>query len=235
MIDLYNHLDVADFSHLRTTSIDGMSERIRLMVNKPITRKVFGDFMDALFAAECKAHRLKLYSIVGYPTETEDDWMELLEDIRAADGRAASRSDRWVVDVHCTPFRAMPATPMACEPMSYRNYRGEMCRVLGPGLHGNMIYQGSVVCAYESLWTESLPTVILSAICHRGSSVDTDAIMRVSRSHKFWSASMAVRVATLERYFDVDTLFGRFSPETLPSRYLRTYAKVEKLWGKPFK
>lgn len=235
MIDLYNHLDVADFSRLRTTAIDGMSERIRLMVNKPITRKVFGEFLDALFSAECKAHRLKLYSIVGYPTETEDDWMELLEDIRAADGRAASRSDRWVVDVHCTPFRAMPATPMACEPMSYRNYRGQIGRVLGAGLKGNAIYQGSVVRAYESLWTESLPTVILSAICHRGSSVDTDAIMSVSRSHKFWSASMAVRVATLERYFDVDTLFGRFSPETLPSRYLRTYAKVEKLWGKPFK
>lgn len=25
--------------------------------------------------------------------------------------------------------------------------------------------------------------------------------------------------------------FGVFAPETLPSRYLRTYAAIEKMWG----
>lgn len=25
--------------------------------------------------------------------------------------------------------------------------------------------------------------------------------------------------------------FGAFTPETLPSRYLRTYAAIEKMWG----
>lgn len=61
------------------------------------------------------------------------------------------------------------------------------------------------------------------------------ARLKVARSRKFQSASTAVKLATLEKYFDVGTLFGRFTPETLPSRYLRTYAKVEKMWGKPLK
>jgi hypothetical protein len=30
----------------------------------------------------------------------------------------------------------------------------------------------------------------------------------------------------------MDTLFGSYTPDTLPSRYLRTYAGVEKMWGK---
>lgn len=235
LLDLHKNLAEVNFSRLRTTSIDGMSERLRRMVNKPITKAVLLDFLGAMLRYQGKPHQVKLYSIVGYPTETEADWYEIVDVIGQADRDSALIDRPWSIVLHCTPFRAMPATPMACEPMSYRNYRGEIGHVLGAGLKGNLIYQGRNLWAVESMGTESLSTVILSAICHRGSSADTDAIMRVSRSRKFWSASTAVRVATLERYFDVDTLFGRFSPETLPSRYLRTYAKVEKLWGKPFK
>lgn len=112
--------------------------------------------------------------------------------------------------------------------------RGELGRVLGAGLRGNLIYQGRSLWSVESMGTESLPTVILSAICHRATEQDTESIIRIARSRKFRAASSAVKQATLERYFDVETLFGRFTPETLPSRYLRTYARVEKLWGKPF-
>ena len=106
--------------------------------------------------------------------------------------------------------------------------------MLGKGLRGNLIYQGRSLWSVESMGTESLPTVILSAICHRATEQDTESIIRIARSRKFRAASSAVKQATLERYFDVETLFGRFTPETLPSRYLRSYARVEKLWGKPF-
>ena len=29
----------------------------------------------------------------------------------------------------------------------------------------------------------------------------------------------------------MDRLFGAFTPDTLPSRYLRTYCSVERMWG----
>lgn len=198
---------------------------------------LFGSMADkerAMLRYEGKAHQIKFYNIVGYPTETDEDWMEFLDTLRTADERAPVRDKQWSIVLHSTPFRPMPATPMACEPMSYRNYRGELGRVLGKGLRGNLIYQGRSLWSVESMGTESLPTVILSAICHRATEQDTESIIRIARSRKFRAASSAVKQATLERYFDVETLFGRFTPETLPSRYLRSYARVEKLWGKPF-
>lgn len=234
MLDLHEDKSSVDFAHLRTTAIDGMSERLRRMINKPITREIMLEFLDAMLRYEGKAHQIKFYNIVGYPTETDEDWMEFLDTLRTADERAPVRDKQWSIVLHSTPFRPMPATPMACEPMSYRNYRGELGRVLGKGLRGNLIYQGRSLWSVESMGTESLPTVILSAICHRATEQDTESIIRIARSRKFRAASSAVKQATLERYFDVETLFGRFTPETLPSRYLRSYARVEKLWGKPF-
>lgn len=234
MLDLHDDPGSVDFAHLRTTAIDGMSERLRRMINKPITREIMLEFLDAMLRYEGKPHQIKFYNIVGYPTETDEDWFEFLDTLREADGRAPQREKQWSIVLHSTPFRPMPATPMACEPMSYRNYRGELGCVLGAGLKGNLIYQGRSLWSVESMGTESLPTVILSAICHRGTESDTESVIRIARSRKFWSAPMAVKIATLEKYFDVGTLFGRFTSQTLPSRYLRTYAKVEKLWDKPF-
>ena len=218
-----------NLNKLRTTAIDGMSERLRFLVNKKITADVLCKFMYELATCE-KPHQVKFYNIIGYPTETEEDWAEFLENIKAVDARLPKTSRQTSVLLHSTPFRPMPATPAACWPASYKNYRGEIARVLGRGLKGNIFYQGNSIWAVESMGTESLPTVILSMICHRGTEADADNVVRVATSRKFARASTAVKQATLEKYFDVATLFGRFTAETLPTKYLRTYAKVEKCW-----
>ena len=43
------------------------------MINKPITREIMLEFLDAMLRYEGKAHQVKIYNIVGYPTETEAD------------------------------------------------------------------------------------------------------------------------------------------------------------------
>ena len=232
MLDLDEDPRSIDFSHLRTTAIDGFSERLRVGVNKPITRRIIHNFLVAMINSPAKPHQLKFYNICGYPTETDEDWMEFLDELRLADEATDRRDKQWSIVLHSTPFRAMPATPMACAPMSKRNYRGLIGGKLGAGLKGNLIYQGKNLWAVESMGTDSLSTVMLSAIAHRGSREDSENIGRLCATKKFWSASASVREKTLERYFDMDKLFGPFTPETLPSRYLRTYAKVEKMWGK---
>lgn len=232
MLDLDKDPGSIDFSHLRTTAIDGFSERLRVGVNKPITRRIIHNFLVAMINSPAKPHQLKFYNICGYPTETDEDWMEFLDELRLADEATDRRERQWSIVLHSTPFRAMPATPMACAPMSKRNYRGLIGGKLGAGLKGNLIYQGKNLWAVESMGTDSLSTVMLSAIAHRGSREDSENIGRLCATKKFWSASASVREKTLERYFDMDRLFGAFTPETLPSRYLRTYAKVEKMWGK---
>lgn len=232
MLDLHKDHDSVDWSRLRTTAIDGFSERIRCGVNKRITRDIMGEFLDEMLAYNGKAHQLKFYNICGYPSETEDDWREFLDDLQRADRDSATRPSPWSIVLHSTPFRPMPATPMACAPMAKRNFRGAIGGTLGKGLRGNLIYQGCNLWAVESMGTESLSTAMLSAIAHRGGVDDADSIARLCATKQFWSASSAAKEATLERYFDMDTLFGAYAPEKLPSRYLRTYCPVEKVWGK---
>lgn len=229
MIDMHNGVEV-DLVKLRTTAIDGMSERLRYMVNKRISRDMLRDFIDRL--ARCdKPHQVKFYNIIGYPTETEDDWHEFIEDISAVDSKLPVSDRQTCILLHSTPFRAMPATPLAAAPMQYCNYRGEVAKRLGPKLKGNIFYQGNAIWAVESMGTDSLSTVIQSAIVWRGTESDSDNFVKVAASKKFKSASSAVKQATLEKYFDVGKLFGSFTKSTLPTRYLKTYCKVERMWS----
>lgn len=229
MIDLYNGMDV-NLNKLRTTAIDGLSYRLRKAVHKDITRDMVQWFIRQSTICQ-KPHQIKYYNIIGYPDETEADWFEFLEDIELVD-RTLPKLDKQSSGIllHSTPFRAMPATPLACKPMSYRNYRQEIARVLGGHLKGNLFYQGNSIYAVESMGTESLPTVTQSVIAHRGTERDADNVQRIARSKKYATASAAVKQATLEKYFNVGELFREYVPDELPTRYLKTYAKVEKMW-----
>lgn len=220
-----------DFSKLRTTAIDGFSEALRFSVNKKITHELLCRFLRDMVTSEAKPHQLKIFNICGLPGETTDDWHEFVEALRTTENLRSSTGKQWSIVLHTTPFRPMPATPLASKPMSYRNYRGEIARVLGQGKYkGNIFYQGNSIWAVESMGTESLATVIQSAIVLRGTEEDSENILRVAQSRAFAKASTLVKQATLEKYFDVATLFGAYTEKTLPTRYLRTYAKVEKMW-----
>lgn len=229
MIDMHNGIDI-DLNKLRTTAIDGFSQRLRFSVNKKITREMLQEFLRKLALCE-KPHQVKFYNIVGLPGETKDDWLELLEDIRIVDNQLKRQTKQTSILLHSTPFRAMPATPLACKPMSYNNYRGEIARILGAGKYkGNIFYQGNAMWAVESMGTESLASVIQSAIVWRGTERDSENIVKIALSKKYKSADSRTKQATLEKYFNVDKLFGAFSANTLPTRYLKTYSKVEKMW-----
>jgi hypothetical protein len=229
MIDMHNGVDV-DLVKLRTTAIDGLSERLRFSVNKKITRSMLQEFLERLAKCE-KPHQVKFYNIVGYPTETFDDWEEFLDDIRTVDAGFRKQEKQTSILLHSTPFRAMPATPLACKPMSYINYRGLIAKKLGKYKYkGNIFYQGNAMWGVESMATESLCTVTQSAIIWRGTESDTANIIKIATNKKFSAASSLVKQATLEKYFDVAKLFGAYTPDTLPTRNIRTYCKVEKMW-----
>lgn len=230
IIDM-DHGESVNLNRLRNTAIDGLSERIRFMVNKKITRGMLQSFLLKLGTCE-KPHQVKFYNIVGYPTETEEDWEEFLDDIKFVDRSFAGEQEKKTgIILHNTPFRAMPATPLACAPMKYKNFRGRIAKVLGGGRYPNKIfYKGNAFWAVESIATDSLAKVIQSAIVWRGTEQDTENIVKIARSRKFAGASSIVKQATLERYFDVQKLFGPFTAETLPTRNIHTFCAVERMW-----
>jgi hypothetical protein len=127
----------------------------------------------------------------------------------------------------------MPATPAACWPISQINYRGKIAKILGKGQYkGNIFSQGNKFWAVEGMGTDSLSTVMLSAIALRGIEADADNIAKLALSHKFWAANSKIKQDTLDKYFDVNTLFGEFDRDTLPTRNILTYLPVSNAWGK---
>lgn len=220
-----------DYRYLITTAIDGFSERLRFLVNKKITDEILYKFTLAILSEDGRAMNVKYFNICGLPTETEDDWWALIRIFERADKDAPHYAGpQHGIILHSTPFNAQPVTPLACAPMSKRNYRGEVSRVLGKYQQGNLIFKGDNLWAVESSGTESLSTVMLHALAVRGSIDDSENIIKLCRSSKFWNASAPQKEATLCKYFDMDKLFGCYTADTLPSRYLRTYGKPEVFW-----
>ncbi len=63
----------------------------------------------------------------------------------------------------------------------------------------------------------------------RGLEDDSEVVARLATSAKFRSASMAHKTAILERHVDIPRLFGPYTWDTLPTRYLAAYTQADKL------
>jgi len=108
----------SDFTTPRvyTTAIDGLTEKTRMMVNKPITDKYLVKKISS-FYSEGNRNRtigIKLYNIVGYPWETpetvENDFKTIVEMLSKID----RRTGKWRCNISFqnTPFSPEPLTPM---------------------------------------------------------------------------------------------------------------------------
>lgn len=215
-----------DVRHLIITAIDGFSWRLRRMVGKRITRAMVGKFLRGLVAIpDAPKGKISLFNVVGYPTEGPEDWAEFLEDLRQADAGAPAAGGRWGLVLRCTPFKPIPATPAATWPMAYRNYRGEISRVLKAGaeLDGQVFFSGRHLWGVEGRGTESLPTQILEALAIRGVESDTELVARLAASRRYWAARVPARMKILEAHLDMAALFRGYTWADLPTRYLVPY------------
>jgi len=230
MLDFVEGKKDINFKTFRTTAIDGFSERLRFMVNKKIKKEHIDLFLEKMITdEEAKAHQIKLFNIVGYPTETKEDWFELLEHFKNTEKHKKVSEAEWCIILHSTPFRSMPATPMANAPVSYINYRKKISKVLGGHLAGNRIYAGKNMWAVESMGTESLPTVFEDMIMNRGTEEEAEKVLKLAISKKYWASKTSIKLKTLESYFDAYKFFSGYPKGGAPNNYIKTYAEVERL------
>ena len=113
-------LDLLGKSGLKSVAIapDGASERLRRVINKNLTEE------DILLAAErlvtAGLYKLKLYLMIGLPTETFDDLQEMIDLIKKIKermlpvGRARGRLCEISLSVNC--FAPKPWTPFQFHP-----------------------------------------------------------------------------------------------------------------------
>jgi len=208
--------------YIRNVGLDGASERLRVMVNKPISNEMLYDFLMGLTRSAIR-HPVRVYNLIGLPTETDDDIRELSVICKKAAvdavGNGCQRTD---VQFHFTPFRAMPATPSGIWKMSYKNHRDDVEKMGGAvrqhvalGEHLRVTVGGIV---------ESLSAIFLEAIVLRGVESDSAKGEKLALAKKFWSEGNSTRrLAALETLFDKDRLFKQYTWDDLPARNVWGY------------
>lgn len=140
---------IADINWVRgaapfVTAIDGLTERSRVLANR-------GNITNAKIEATLKAHfrdgtpddgklqNLKVYCIVAYPWEREEDisLRELGSIIKRVDRSIKKRRTRFLnVVLYCTHFVPMPLTPLEPEGVNWINARNILRSILGGQYEG---------------------------------------------------------------------------------------------------
>jgi len=203
--------------------LDGSSERLRRMVSKPISNVMLHKVLVGL-CTQTRATRI--YNLLGLPGETEDDLAELVEQFRAADAALQPGACKTMI-LQCTAFRAMPATPAACWPMSADNQAGRFGRLAG----GKWAFCGSRLNVADSYGVDGPATVMLDSVLLRATEESTEAVRSVAASSRFWRANQARKMATLENAFDLDRIVRECVHDDLPTRYLLSYAQGDDRGG----
>lgn len=218
-----------------TFGIDGLSERLRFMVNKPITNEMIGKFLAGLPTAygNAKAHKIKWYQVVGYPTETETDWYEFRDLMwHSSPERVEKNPAMPKVHIHHTQFKPPPCTPVATWPVQYANFRDlivprlqhENCRQYKWGL-----YAGTTVDFNATFGTESLPIACQWMITFRGIESDSELVRKLATSRIFANGNTKRKMEWLNYNADIDRFFKSYRWSELPTRYLYTHTSYEKL------
>jgi hypothetical protein len=220
-LDLENPEQWENARNWRNFGLDGVSDKLRIMVRKGVTRYMLYEFFQGLDKVSTP-RQLKAYCIVGYPTEGPDDYDEHMEDLREIDGLLRPGDKQWSWLMATTPFRAMPATPAAIWPMSIRDYRTNGLIRHIPG-KGRVYYQGKRLWAVEYMGTDSLSSVALDALMLRGDQRDADLVSRLCATPKYWTANSKDKITTLGKSGDVDRWFAEYTWDTLPTKYLKSY------------
>ena len=107
-----------------TTSLDGLTEKIRYAVNKPISNKqIINKFI--LSSKTTKKINIKIYFIIGYPNINNITFKELLDCFKEIDNNI--NNCKIFIKLHFTPFGAEPQTPMQWEKVNINtDYRDIM-------------------------------------------------------------------------------------------------------------
>ena len=162
-----------------TVAPEAGSERLRQLIRKEMTEAVILAGAEMLLAKGMRD--LKLYSMIGLPTETDEDLQELLAlvgkiwDLMKKYGRARGALGTLTLSVN--PFVPKPATPL------------QWCAMASPRVIKAKLYTLRQAIRHEShirLKHENLKHDYLEAILARGDRRLRDFLLETHRQHGDW-------------------------------------------------
>jgi radical SAM-linked protein len=107
--------DVSPVSSV-TIAPEAGSQRLRNVINKDFSEQTITDTVGALL--DNNVQTIKLYFMIGLPTENEADIDEMIRLIRDISVMARARGRRRQVNVAISPFSPKPSTPFQWEAMT---------------------------------------------------------------------------------------------------------------------
>ena len=197
-------------SHLKTVAIapDGASERLRRVINKGLTEE------DLLSAAERLAEaglfNLKLYLMIGLPTETDDDLQEAVDLVKKIKGciepigRSRGRLCEIRISINC--FAPKPWTPFQYHPFatSERLVKGEvgLARDAINRLKRSFAFlrQGLADLANVHLTHDKPEQVLFQAVLARGDRRLAPVLFDMARNGIAWKQAMKRHGLTPEQF-----------------------------------
>ncbi len=232
-------------SGLKSVAIapDGSSERLRRVINKNLCED------DILQAAEQLAaaglYRLKLYLMIGLPTETDDDLLEFLDLVAALKGRidpigrARKRLCEIRISVNC--FAPKPWTPFQFHPFGQSGQLASgTCgdaRVAVAELRRKqgLLREGVAGMANVHITHDKPEQVLWQAVLARGDRRLAAVLYEMTVSGRPWRQAMtaskltpeqfAVRGADADAVFPWDIIDHRISRDFLWQEYMKAFTE----------
>lgn len=160
-----------------TTSLDGMTEKIRYAVNKKISNKLI--VKKILEASKItRVINLKIYFIIGYPNINLVDFSEFINVCREIENNI--NDCQVLFKLHFTPFGAEPHTPMQWEKVNINiDYRDYMDNLKS---YNKYVFHGSKVKALI-LNTTIKPLQLLKRMIYNRATLESKEILKYLGSH----------------------------------------------------
>lgn len=99
------------FGRLVRVGVEGVSERLRRAVGKPISNQ---ELVDWTLSLNLRGVQVRWFMIAGLPGETWDDWLEIVECVKAY----SCNHERGTLQISFTAYVPEPATPISGLPYS---------------------------------------------------------------------------------------------------------------------
>ena len=203
-------LDLLSASDLKSVAIapDGGSERLRRVINKNLSAEDILQAAERLTAAGL--YKLKLYLMIGLPTETDDDLQEFLDLVagikRRIDpiGRARGRLCEIRISVNC--FAPKPWTPFQfhlfgmSDPLPPGEVGEARQAVAGLKRKQGLLRAGIAPMANIHLSHDKPEQVLFQAVLARGDRRLAPVLLDMAADGRPWKQAMAGRKLTPEQF-----------------------------------
>lgn len=214
-LDMFNLEDI-DYNCGETIiGLDGVSERLRFLVNKPIKDELVSEtILNISNKTTAKVAFLKFYNISGYETETDEDYESFVEIVSRLKSKMKTKIS---LMLHTTPLQPSCATPMVFAPVNiktkFSNKRGQ-----------RIIPDSEKLIVMHSPYNGGAWQQFCDVVVERFSEKYRTLADLICFNSKFNALKSDQKIDYCERHFDLGDLLRRYeTTEQVPSWVCESY------------